>query len=523
MKIVSTSVMRELERRMSEESGVKGEELMFRAGDGVAQVVNHFALSVGYQAPIVHLIAGRGNNGGDVFVAAAALKAMGCAVEIWLAGTRDQVRGDALTHMNRLKTDKIRVLEMPTVEDWRAAMENPAPCDVIVDGVLGTGLSGPARGPAAAAIKYINAQSTRCFCVSIDVPSGLNAETGRVEGEAVYADLTVTIGLPKRGLLKPSALEYVGHLEVANIGIPEKFVQDVAVDEDEEFIFATDVRSMFSRRKRDSHKGSYGRVLLIGGSRGMSGAILLAARAALRSGVGLVSVLTTEEVGPLLMPVAPEAMVHVGETTPDGALSARVVDVWRRRFDEFDAVLVGPGMGRSNDTLQIVRCLVRECEATMIFDADALSVMSAQVDIFKKARKPPVLTPHPGEMAKLIQREVAEVQANRAEIARRVAGMVGGVVVLKGAGTIVAQTGRPISISLAGNPGMATGGSGDVLAGLLAGVVAQGLDPFDAARAAVYLHGRAGDIAAWEKSQACLIAGDIIDSLPNAFRGVALR
>jgi NAD(P)H-hydrate epimerase len=523
MKLVNTSVMRDLDRRTIEEGGIEGEELMRRAGEGVAHVVRRLAEIAGYDNPLVHVIAGRGNNGGDAFVTACVLKDMGFGVEVWLAGSDDQVQGDALLHMSRLKTARIQMHELPTLEDWQAAIANPFYAEIIVDGVLGTGIAGPARGPAAGAIQYINAQTRECFCVSIDVPSGLNADTGTAEGEAVMADVTVTLGLPKRGLVEPSAVEYVGTVEVADIGIPSEYLADATTEPDRELVYVTDLRPLFKRRRRMSHKGNYGHVLLVGGSYGMMGSIALAARGALRSGAGLVTVLAPESVAAQIAQIVPEAMVRPCEETAEGTLATQSWVNGRGKKEFFDAVLIGPGLGRNHQTLNLVRTAVRDCEVPMIFDADAISVLEGQADFINKTQKPAILTPHPGEMARLIHRDVAEIQADRIGVARRIAEIANAVVVLKGAGTLVVEANKPAQINLTGNPGMATGGTGDVLAGMITSLVGQGLAPYDAARAAVYLHGRAGDLAAWRKCQASLNAGDVLEELPFAFREATLR
>jgi NAD(P)H-hydrate epimerase len=523
MKPVTTSQMRELERRTIEEAGLKGEELMDRAGEGVAALVKRISDITGYQTPLVHLIAGRGNNGGDAFAAARFLRDMGLEVEVWLAGSHDQVQGDALLHLSKLKQAKIKVHDLPTLEDWQAARTRPFLAEIIVDGVLGTGLSGPARGPAAGAIQYINSQAAESLIVSIDVPSGLNADTGQAEGDVVLADATVTLGLPKRGLLETSALEAVGVLEVVDIGIPAEFVADAQGEADCELIHASDLRALFPRRRRTSHKGTYGHVLLIGGSHGLMGAMALASRAALRSGAGLVTVLVPVSIAGPLATMTPEVMVHAGRETEDGTLDPAVWADWRERVDTFDAILVGPGLGRHQPLLGLLRNLIRECNAPLVLDADALTLLAGQPDYLSKARKPCVITPHPGEMAALLHRDVEQVQAHRAAAAAQAADSTRGVVVLKGAGTIVAQFGRPVHINLTGNPGLATGGTGDVLAGMITALLGQGLSAFDAARAGVFLHGRAGDLAAWRKSQTSLLASDLIEELPFAFRDVSLR
>lgn len=523
MKLVSTDQMRELDRRTIEEAGTSGETLMDRAGQGVADAVRRTAEIAGFTSPFILLLAGRGNNGGDAFTAARHLKDMGFDVEVWLAGAANEVRGDALKHLSRMKTAKVPFHELPTKEDWDDTLRAPVFADVLVDGILGTGSSGPARGPAVGAIQYINSQSRDSLVVAIDIPSGLDADTGKAEGEVVRADVTVTMGLPKRGLVEPAALEYVGCIEVVNIGIPPDYIEQVPAEDDRELIYLTDLKPLFPRRARASHKGDYGHVLLIGGARGYTGAIAMAARAAVRSGVGLVHALVPESIAGVVAWASLETMVVAAKETDIGSLSSELWKEWKDRINDFGAVLLGPGLTRHGDSLALVKNVLRGCKVPLALDADALSVLEGQVGLLAKAECPLVITPHPGELSRLISRDTAAIQKDRCGAARAAAKASGAVVVLKGAGTIVAQEGKPLGINLTGNPGMAKGGSGDVLAGLLGGLLAQGLKPYDAARAAVYIHGHAGDMAAWRKSQAGINAGDLIEEIPYVFRDLALR
>lgn len=522
MKLVTTSAMREIERRTIEEGHVKGEHLMDRAGYCVAAAVRRLAEISGFANAYVHLIAGRGNNGGDAFVAARYLKDMGLAVEVWLACSANQITGDAALHFSRLKPAKIRVEELPTQEDWEEAMRNPFVAEIIVDGVLGTGLRGPARGPAAGAIRYIRNQANESLVVSIDVPSGLDADTGGAEGDTVMADMTVTMGLPKVGLVEPQAIDYVGTLEVADIGLLREAVDEADGDE-RELIFATDLKALFPRRKRNSHKGNYGHVLLVAGARGFAGAAALATEAATRSGVGLVSALVPRGIRDVVAGAVLEAMVHEAPETDAGALAREAIPVLHGFYDQVQAILIGPGLTRGPGVREVVQDLLRTSPVPLVVDADALNVLGHDLAELAEARAPVVLTPHPGEMAGLLKATIAEVQADRLAAANRAAALTKAVVVLKGAGTVVARTGQPTQINLTGNPGMATGGAGDVLAGLLAGLLAQGVKPYDAARAAVYVHGRAGDLAAWRHCQMAVNAGDVVSELPFAFRDLTLR
>lgn len=523
MKLVTATQMRELDRRTIEEAKIKGTELMDRAGFGVSDIVRRLADTSGFTGGAVHLIAGRGNNGGDAFVAARNLKQMGFLVEVWLACHANQITGDAFVHYGKMTKAGIKPYELPMIEDWQDAIHTPFFADIIVDGVLGTGIAGPARGPAAGAIQYINSQSNDSLVVAIDVPSGLNSDSGRAEGDAVRADVTATIGSPKVGLPEPAAADYVGSLDVVDIGIPPAFFADLDFETDDELIHTSDIKPMFPRRHRDSHKGNYGHVLLIGGASGFAGSITLAALAALRSGAGLVSVLTPRGIAPVVAGAALEAMVTGGAETPEGALDPAAWEGLAPRLGAFTAVMIGPGLTTGGAQRALVRRVLAESPVPVILDADALNCLAGDAGMLANTRAPVVITPHPGEMARLLGGTSAAVQKDRRAAAREAAKQTGATVVLKGAGTLVTAPNLPVHINMAGNPGMATGGTGDALAGLVAGLVAQGFKPFDAARAAVFVHGRAGDLAAYRKCQISLTAGELIAEIPFAFREISLR
>lgn len=523
MMIVTTEQMRELDRRAIDEFEIKGEVLMERAGQGVAMVVRRMAEIAGFVNPMIHLVAGRGQNGGDAFVAARHLKESGYQVEVWLAARINQIGGDALIHFGRMKQAGIEAYELPAVEDWQALMNDSFYAEIIVDGVLGTGLAGPARGPAAAAIQYIRARASDSLVVSIDIPSGLNGDTGLAEGDAVAADLTATIGLPKLGLLAPSAVDYVGTLDVIDIGIPVECLEDVSPPRDLEFLHLVDLKPLFKRRRRDAHKGDFGHVLVVAGSRLHTGAAALASRAALRSGAGLVTAMAPRSLQGAMVSDTPELMVWPAEESADGAMAVSNTGWLAGNLERFNAIVIGPGLGRSPDAQALVAWLLDHATCPLVLDADAINVCAGQAGRLRTTKAPLVLTPHPGELARLLGTTAAEVQHDRHAAIESAIEAAGATVVLKGAGTLVASPGKPVQVNLNGNPGMATAGSGDVLAGILGGLLAQRFSPYDAARAAAYVHGRAGDYGAWRRCQAGLLAGDIIEELPYALRDLALR
>lgn len=523
MKLVTTAHMREIDRRTIEEFDIKGEVLMERAGSGVAMIVRRVAEIAGFMNPFIHLIAGRGQNGGDVFVAARILKESGYQVEVWVAAAMNQISGDALIHFSRMKAAGVEPYEIPTVEDWQDVLRDPFYAEIIVDGVLGTGLRGPARGPAAGAIEYIRQRSQESLVVSIDIPSGLNGDSGIAEGPAVIADVTATIGLPKAGLVAQSAIDLVGSLDVVDIGIPDELIEDATPWPGLEFIHLTDLKPLFKRRRRSSHKGDYGHLLVIAGSRRYAGAAALCGRAALRSGAGLVTVLAPERLQAAILADTPEVIVWPGLETSEGALAAANLESIIAQLDLFSAIAIGPGLTVCDDTTNLLAGVLQHASVPVLLDADAINLAAQNPSLLATARAPLILTPHPGELGRLLGSSTGEVQADRMAAAAKAVKQTGSVVVLKGAGTLVAAAGKTTQVNLNGNPGMATAGSGDVLAGIIGGLLAQSFAPYDAARAGVYLHGRAGDYGAWRRCQAALLSGDLVEELPYALRDLALR
>ncbi len=495
MKLVTSNQMRELDQAAIA-SGIPGDVLMQAAGEGLAAAIRKLAdLHQLVDAPVL-FAAGCGNNGGDAFVAARCLQEDDWPVECWLAGPEDKLQGDALTHFKLMKKAGVPIRVMEHSADWAHAVECGTDAEIIVDGLLGTGASGEPHGTIGDAIAFVEGQADRALVIAVDVPSAM----------AVRADLTVTMGLPKSDCVLPENVNAVGNLEVVDIGIPPEFVAAIKGDTDVELIQPSDLVPLFPRRSRDTHKGDYGHVLCIGGSKGFSGAIAMASKAALRSGAGLVSALVPESIHALVASTVPEAMVH--SVLPE---------------IQWTSILAGPGMGRSATTREQILQLLETSTVPIILDADAVCVLSDHLEAVASAKCPVVLTPHPGEFATLFGLKADEVQEDRIALARMASDRLGAIIVLKGAGTVVAAPGTPLAINMTGNPGMASGGSGDVLAGMLAGLVGQGMAPFEAACAAVWLHGHAGDLAAAEKAQAAIIASDLIDKIPEALRAVSCR
>jgi NAD(P)H-hydrate epimerase len=373
-----------------------------------------------------------------------------------------------------------------------------------VDGLLGTGLKGEVREPYATAIQVIN--GLHRSVVAIDIPSGLDSDTGEVRGVCVRADVTVTMGLPKIGLLKPAAVDFVGAIEIADIGFPREFVDEIATDI--ELLTAQDIAPLFPSRRRSAHKGDFGHLLVIAGSEGYTGAPVMVAHAAARAGAGLVTLAVPRDIYPIVAAhCPPEVMPRPTDFEQLGPAY----------FASFDAVAIGPGLGQQAETQKMVWKVVSGCPLPMVVDADALNAIAHSVAALKKLQKPLLFTPHPGEMARLIAKTTKDVQADRWNVARNFSSEYGVVMVLKGAGTVVADKSGPLWINSTGNPGKAKGGMGDALTGIIGALLAQGLAPVDASRAGVFVHGLAGDLAREKLGERGMQTTDLIEHLGPAF------
>jgi NAD(P)H-hydrate epimerase len=495
MKAVTTEQIRQLDQRTIA-AGTPGEELMQRAGLAVARSAIEFLKR--RDARAVLLFAGKGNNGGDAIVAAGHLAGSGCHPTLVLLCRRQELRGDSLVHFQKL-VGGIHVFELPTLDQLSDIVAETEPA-VVVDGLLGTGLKGEVREPYATAIKVIN--GLQRSVVAIDIPSGLDSDTGEVHGVCVRADVTVTMGLPKIGLLKPAAADFVGRIEVADIGFPRKLVDEIQTDV--ELLTVSDVAPLLPHRQRSAHKGNFGHLLVIAGSEGYTGAPILTAHAAARAGAGLVTLAVPRNIYPIVAGnCPPEIMPRPFDGVPDTA--------------GFDAVAIGPGLGQQPETQKMVWKVISSCSVPMVVDADALNTVAQATTALKKLQRPLVLTPHPGEMARLVRQTVKEVEAQRWEIARNFAREYGVTLVLKGAGTVITDKSGKLWINSTGNPGMAKGGMGDALTGIIGSFLAQGMTPLDAARAGVFVHGLAGDLACNKFGEQAMLPTDLIEHLGAAF------
>lgn len=509
MRLVTAAEMRELDRRTIE-LGTPGHVLMERAGTGACASLLRAIPAVRRRNARVVVVAGKGNNGGDGFVIARLLRRRGVAVEVVLVGRVAEVGGDALRNLRAWWRRGVEVPEVTDAGGAAALQARMRGATCVVDALLGTGLRSQVEGVSKDAIELMNSCGAPVFAV--DIPSGLDADTGHPRGVAARAVATATFGFAKYGQVTYPGVDYCGALEVVDIGIDPRAV--AARPPRGELIDAAAAAGLVPRRAADAHKGDAGHLLVIAGSLGKSGAAILAARAALRSGAGLVTLATPAAINPVCAGAVPEAMTDAWPDC-DGGL----------RFDPDrlaaavagkTAVAIGPGLGTARAVRDIVLWLIRHARVPLVVDADGLNVLARNPSPLRRAALPVLLTPHPGEMGRLVGRSAAEVQADRRSTACAFAEEHGCVVLLKGARTVIAGGGQ-VWINPTGNPGMASGGMGDVLTGVAGALLAQGLDAAAAARLGAYLHGLAGDLAA-HGGAVGMIASDVIDALRGATR-----
>lgn len=510
--LVTAEQMRYLDRIAIEQYGIPGLVLMENAG---LQVVNHAEQRFGrWQGKRVLVLCGTGNNGGDGMVVARHAVQRGAQVLVALAGDPKKVTGDARTNLNIAQKLGI-VRPIQNVEDigliWRGSDWH-----LVVDAILGIGVKGEVRGLIAEVIAFF--RNCPVPVVAVDVPSGIDADTGAVCGHAIRATLTVTFGAMKVGLAVHPGVEYAGELVVADIGIPAVEVERANIPR--RLITPGQIRQWLPARPPDAHKGHFGHVLVIGGSVGLAGAPMMAAESALRVGAGLCSVAVPQSIYTVSASSMREAMVHPLPEATEGCLGKQSVSRLKPLLERANVLAIGPGWSSHPPAREALRELLKVARVPCVIDADALNCIAQEPDILPVEHTPLVLTPHPGEMARLMNISTMDVQANRLEIAKRAAEQFQAVVVLKGARTVIATPEGRIWVNPTGNAGMATGGSGDALTGAIAGLLAQGMDAEQSAVASVYLHGLAGDLAVEEVGQAGLIAGDIIRHLPKAIQWI---
>jgi ADP-dependent NAD(P)H-hydrate dehydratase / NAD(P)H-hydrate epimerase len=509
MRVLNSAQMREADRRTIEEIGIPSLVLMENAGRQVVAAME--AIYPDLADRHVAVLCGRGNNGGDGFVVARTLAQRGVGVSVFLIGQVSDVRGDARVNLDILGRLGLTVVEVADGQAWELHVSQVRDSSLIVDAIFGTGLNAPVSGLIESVITDINASSIPV--VSIDLPSGLSADSSDPIGESIEAGTTVTLAVPKLPLVLMPAEIRAGDIVIADIGIPADVINSVDGPR-LELLTRSGTREIVTPRAPDSHKGDYGHVLIIAGSSGKTGAAHLSGVGALRSGAGLVTIATPADCQAIVAGMAPEYMTHALATNADG-LDPDGVDALLEMAR--DVVVIGPGIGQLPGTKTFVKTLVDRATMPLVIDADGLNAFSAEPDrLTGREGRDVIITPHPGEMARLVGMSTDEVQRSRLEIARNFARGHRVYVVLKGHRTLIATPDEKIFINPTGNAGMATGGTGDVLSGMIAAWLGQLLDAEAACKLAVYLHGMAGDLAAAHNGEVAMTALDLADHLGAA-------
>ncbi len=510
MKVVTSQQMREIDRKAIEENNLSGLTLMENAGSRIFQNLKNIYPDLRLKKTVI--FAGSGNNGGDGFVVARHLYNYGVKVKVFLLTPFNKIKGEAGENLNTINKMGVELIEAETtkLEEIQRAIQNS---DLIIDAILGTGLQGKVTGLKAKIIDLINIANKEV--VAIDVPSGLNADTGRIEGPCIKAAHTITLALPKIGLLIFPGASYAGKITIEDIGIPSYLLKNNKIKTN--MVTKEIVKPLLPFRATCSHKGSFGKALILAGSVGMTGAAYLASEAAMRSGAGIVVLGIPRSLNPIMEVKLTEVMTLPLAETEKQSLGEEAEETILKLMKNYSVLGIGPGISRQAETQRLVRKVIEKSNIPLVVDADAIYALSEDPTILKKTKTPLVITPHPGELAKLINKDVGYILNNQLDITREIAQKYGIVVVLKGARTIIANKEGETYINVGDNSGMATGGSGDVLTGIICSLIAQGADNFSAAITGVYIHTLAGDLARGIKGERGMIAGDILSQVPQAF------
>lgn len=512
MHLLTAEEMQNLDKAAINQLGIPGVVLMENAGLQVRGEIHRILGDL--KGKTITIFAGKGNNGGDGFVVARHLLNAGAQVKVMLFSDISDITGDAKINLNILQAMGHKIYSIINPNSLNIVKLAMVYTDLIVDAIFGTGFKGTVSEHVGSVIEIINSAAKPV--VAVDIPSGLEANTGEVKGPCIKATSTVTFAYAKIGLLVQKGPDYVGKLTVADISIPPDLI---LTQNSKRFLITPEiVRNIMPVRKADGHKGTYGRVLVVGGSGGLSGAAALAGTAALKAGAGLVTLAVPASLHDLMEVKLTEVMTKPLSETEEVSIAPEAVPEVQELAQNTDVLALGPGLSANPGTVTFVRELLTGMGVPLVIDADGLNAIAGEDKLVAGCKVMPVLTPHPGEMARLLGIKTEQVQNNRVEAALSAARKYNSVIILKGSRTVVCSPDGTTYINPTGNPGMASGGSGDVLTGVVAGLLGQGLSPLEAAAAGAYFHGLAGDLAAAEKGMLSLMAGDILDYLPQATR-----
>jgi len=515
MKVATAEQMQELDRKTIETYRIPGIVLMENAGRGAAEAISNAFPDILKKK--VAIVAGKGNNGGDGFVIGRYFLNRGISVKAFLLADPKALRGDAETAFQIFLRMKGEVFAVPSSKDYQKVKKDLERFDLLIDSIFGTGLDAEVRGYYREVIDHLN--TLQKPIVAVDIPSGLDADTGKPLGTAIRASLTVTFGLPKVGHLISPGIDYVGEVKIIDISTPRRLVEEEKIQT--YLLESDDIRRRLSvPRRPDTHKGDYGHLLVIAGSVGKTGAAAMACEAALRVGAGLVTLAIPKSLNAIMEVKLTEVMTEPLPETPKQTLSLRAFNSILRLCENKKAVIIGPGIGTFKETQSLILKLIKTLNLPIVLDADGLTALATQPKILPATNRSLIVTPHPGEMARLIGSTAKEVQEDRIGISRSFSQSRHVHLVLKGHRTLIATPKGEIFINPTGNPGMASGGTGDVLTGMIGGLICQGFDILSSLQTSVYLHGLAGDEVALEKGEKSLVATDLIQKIPALIQGV---
>ena len=513
--VVTSSEMRACDQHAVRTLKIPAIVLMENAGRGTVDCIEStFGPVCG---KTILIFCGKGNNGGDGFVIARHLYNRGANVEVVLLGRFSELKRESKINFESIRMIAANCLNdsMLRIHSFKSIkMLNLLPkTDLIVDAIVGTGFSGDVREPYRSVIKWINKADIKV--VSVDIPSGVNADNGEVKNVAVKAHLTTTMGLKKIGLITCGGASYAGKIEVVDISIPRMIVPNKVVKT--YLVGSTDVKNILPDRPLGAHKHSVGKIFVIAGSQGMTGAAAMTAASAMRSGAGAVILGVPQSIYPIVAKKLTEVMVEPLPCTSEGSVSLEAYDIIQKHICWADIIICGPGVSRNPGTREVIWKIVSECEKNILIDADGLNILSEKISVLQNRKSGEVIiTPHVGELSRLIGIPAVEIEKNRVDIARCVAKQFNLTLVLKGSPTVVADEDGNVFINSTGNPGMATAGMGDVLSGVIGGLWGQGMHRTAASYAGVYLHGRAGDFAKIKYGEKSLMAMDVHNFVPQA-------
>jgi hydroxyethylthiazole kinase-like uncharacterized protein yjeF len=504
MKVSRVAEMRNLDRRSMDDFGITQEMLMENAGEAAYFVILD---EFGVKGKKFVIFCGMGNNGGDGFVVARKIHSTGGEVRVFFLGERGKLEGAAKKNFDIISRMPIEVSDVQSIEQMKEATSD---CDAIVDAIFGTGLSREVTGIYEDAIQLINESKKKVF--SIDIPSGVNGDTGQVMGSAVRSSYTITYGLPKIGNMLYPGFGLCGKLYVSHISFPPSLYNTDSIK-----VQINDLVEL-PQRDKDTHKGSYGRALFIAGSSNYLGAPYFSALSFLKAGGGLSYLATPKSISPFLASKGSEIVFIPQRETSSGSLARESMDELVEFSKGVNIVIMGPGLSLNEETQELVRELARRIETPLLIDGDGITAVAREVKLIGERKAETILTPHSGEMSRLSKMEVDEVNKDKINVLQKTASELNAVIVLKGAHSLIGYPDETVYINTSGNPGMATAGSGDALTGAIAAIYGLGLPLRDAVRMGVFMHGLSGDLAAKEKGEDGITAQDILDYLPNALR-----